>query len=227
MPFPLHDTNEYIHEVLSYVRLRRDHKKIWQGLLNHFEDSREQGKAEGLTEEAAERRSIERMGDPAALGKALDREHNIQLWHGVIISLACVIFTLWTLIQAFPDYRNRFDNVQDTGHVLFDIEIDESVQLGALTLTFDRLVINDNNEGFLYYTGRMTNPFETVPVELAFDIADDTGHVYRDGILAIVNHGLEHYCLPIEAPSPFAKRLYLTCDRYGRYFRIEVPLRGE
>lgn len=230
MPLPLHDTNEYIQEVLSYVRLRRDHKRIWRELLGHFEDSREQGKAEGLTEEAAEKRSIERMGDPVALGKALDREHDFRLGAAVavlriLLILVCIRFSLSALSE-LPLAHDT--SAQPRVYApQSEIATPQTVKIDAVTVEFERLVVDGRNNGWLYYTAYMLNPFEMDPEPIFWSMADDLGNQYEIDMLPIRKAGWCSGALRIHHLDSKASRLYLIFDRNGRHFQVDIPLKGE
>ena len=64
----------YINEVLSFVKFKYDHKAIRRELTEHMEDLREDLMAEGMDEAVAAYMTVAYMGDAAEIGKALDQE---------------------------------------------------------------------------------------------------------------------------------------------------------
>ncbi len=69
----------YINEVLSFVKFKYDHKAIRRELTEHMEDLREDLMAEGMDEAVAAYMTVAYMGDAAEIGKALDQEHGVVL----------------------------------------------------------------------------------------------------------------------------------------------------
>ncbi|MCI8539037.1 MAG: hypothetical protein HFF18_10330 [Oscillospiraceae bacterium] len=65
----------YCAQVCARVRFRPARAAIARELAGHIEDRKEAWNASGLSPEEAEAKAIAAMGDPAELGKALDRAH--------------------------------------------------------------------------------------------------------------------------------------------------------
>lgn len=95
--------------VLEQVRFWPDRERIGQELTEHWEDHREDLLRVGYPEDEAEARTLAAMGDPAAVGKALDREHSPLLgwlWElsrwavGIaVVLLAVDIFAIGSVFQ--------------------------------------------------------------------------------------------------------------------------------
>ena len=66
---------QWCDKVTEQVRFRPDREAIRQELLAHLEDSAADWERRGETPKEAEQRALAAMGDPVAVGKALDRAH--------------------------------------------------------------------------------------------------------------------------------------------------------
>lgn len=71
--------DEYINEILFFVKFKYDHKTIRRELQEHMEDLYEDLMAEGMDEAAAAYMTVEYMGEAAEIGQELDKEHHALL----------------------------------------------------------------------------------------------------------------------------------------------------
>ena len=69
----------YLNEVLSFVKFKYDHRAIRRELTEHMQDLKEDLMAEGMDEAAAAYMAVEYMGEAAKIGQALDKEHGVIL----------------------------------------------------------------------------------------------------------------------------------------------------
>ena len=69
------DWGLWCDKVTEQVRFRPDRETIRQELLAHLEDSAADWERRGETPKEAEQRALEAMGDPVAVGRALDQAH--------------------------------------------------------------------------------------------------------------------------------------------------------
>lgn len=113
---------DYINEVLSFVKFKYDHKTIRRELAEHMKDMQEDLMAEGMDEAAAEYMTVAYMGDAAEIGRALNEEHSPLLgwiWHlakGLV--LVAFLGTFMTLLYLgdsvvsplYSDYREITDS---------------------------------------------------------------------------------------------------------------------
>ena len=80
---------EYIKILLEQVRFEKAHKAIGDEIRAHIEDQAEANISEGMDKETAEKKAVEDMGDPVAIGLELDKVHRPQLaWELVAATLA-------------------------------------------------------------------------------------------------------------------------------------------
>lgn len=69
------DWRNWCEDVLREVRFRPDHPAIWRELTAHLEDGCADLERLGYDRALAEQRTLQAMGDPAEVGRALDRAH--------------------------------------------------------------------------------------------------------------------------------------------------------
>lgn len=91
------DRKTYTDRVLSGMRwvTAREEQAIRQELEGHIEDHMEGLLELGWDEQLAEERTLEAMGDPAEVGRALDREYPL-LW--LVLADLCRLVTVLTLV---------------------------------------------------------------------------------------------------------------------------------
>lgn len=84
---------EWRWAVLDQVRYWPDHDKIGEELEAHYEDHRDDLIRVGWPQEEAEAHALTALGDPEAVGKALDREHSPWLGTLFIVSKVALVIT--------------------------------------------------------------------------------------------------------------------------------------
>ena len=92
------EKEKWIKAVQKEIRFPLDRKKIGKELAEHIEDSIKAYEEAGMTPEEAKQKSIENMGDPAALGKSLNRQHKPWLGFLWLISEAAAAIAVLLLI---------------------------------------------------------------------------------------------------------------------------------
>lgn len=116
---------QYLNEVVSYVRFRFDRGKIRTELLEHMEDLYTDLRMQGIEEHTAIALTVEHMGDAAELGKALDRAHTPVLGYIWLIlggvCAALLLYTIWSLcgigIQIATGYAEKQMPASDSAMV--------------------------------------------------------------------------------------------------------------
>ena len=109
---------DYCAAVCALVRFKPDREAIAGELTAHMEDHMAALEAEGAPREEAKARAIEAMGDPEALGKALDALHSpllgwLQLWMWRLSRLAAVISISLSLLLAVGPVRSGWAGLWD------------------------------------------------------------------------------------------------------------------
>ena len=94
----------WCERVCDHVRFRPDHEEIKRELMAHMEDSMAEFTAAGLSEDKAEQAVLERMGDPAQVGRQLNAVHKPWLGRLWLISrwllILCAVGLVWLLFTA-------------------------------------------------------------------------------------------------------------------------------
>ncbi len=83
---------EYLDTVCNQIRCKKVHGVISAEIENHINDQKEAYEAQGMEEEPATARAIEQMGDPVAVGTALDRTHRPKPEWSIIILTSLLLF---------------------------------------------------------------------------------------------------------------------------------------
>lgn len=200
-------TFEFCRQVLDQVRFLPDHDAIFQELKGHIEDRKETLLNRGLSEPEAEAQAVAAMGDPAELGKALNREHRwlagwVMIWfHRLFLAGAvCLgllalnrtweaaplllphweqgdVFSAWTLTDSEITYDQQMSR-----DALLDFRPNVSVRTEAYTFTITRAVVRQEGEyRTLRYILRADhrNPHNAAPAFAEFlSAVDDLGNRY-------------------------------------------------
>lgn len=156
---------QYLDEVLSFVKFKYDHKAIRRELAEHMADLKEDLMAEGMDEEAAEYMAVEYMGEAAEIGRELDQEHHALLGWVWRISRMIMIFLLGATILPFSgtvesmisNYFEKYEPSTDAPMV-WQMELDEEYQIYDDTLILgDIYYYEDGTLDVVYHTKR--SPF--------------------------------------------------------------------
>lgn len=91
---------EYLETVEAQIRWRRARPAVSLELRRHLEDQRDEFLQEGRGLEEAERLAVEEMGDPAAVGAALNRIHRPEISWGVVLP-ALLSLCLWLCLRFY------------------------------------------------------------------------------------------------------------------------------
>ena len=91
----------YCRRVTQHMRCKWERPQVARELLDHLEDHREALQAAGMDRVEAEEAAVAAMGDPEALGRALDRLHSPWPWrifHGAAaLSVFLALTVAWAL----------------------------------------------------------------------------------------------------------------------------------
>ncbi len=104
------DRRQYTDRVLTSLRrvTAKEREAIRQELDGHMEDHMEALRALGYDEELAEKRTIAAMGDPAEVGRELNRQYPFR-W--LVIGRAAMIATLLFALLVAPPAWNKAGDV--------------------------------------------------------------------------------------------------------------------
>lgn len=105
---------KFIEEVLSYIRYKKVHPSITVELEDHIKCLKESYIEEGLGEEEACQKAILQMGEPASIGRSLDKTHKPKMEWSVlalivgIIGIGLIALYLAESYAVNEMFRNRF-----------------------------------------------------------------------------------------------------------------------
>lgn len=109
--------NRWCREVIGHIRFKPDRDRVWDELQAHIEDRCEGMRERGMEAEEAERRAVAAMGDPAEVGKALDKAHKPWLgWLWIfskVVVIAAIVVSLLTVYPTVKQYQNAVKNDAD------------------------------------------------------------------------------------------------------------------
>lgn len=84
---------EYLIEVCAQIRWQKSHDVISKELLNHLEDQKDAFLTAGLSENEAEQKAVEEMGNPVEIGTALDHAYRPKTDWSLLLFTAVLLVT--------------------------------------------------------------------------------------------------------------------------------------
>ena len=90
----------YVETVMDQVRWKKARPGLAAEIRTHLLDQRDACLAQGMDEGAAQGEAVRQMGDPVALGTALDRVHRPRPQWGLLV-FALALAALGTLVRLF------------------------------------------------------------------------------------------------------------------------------
>jgi cell division protein FtsW (lipid II flippase) len=82
---------EYLKTVCAQIRWEKSHNVISKELLNHLEDQKNAFLSDGLSENEAEQKAIDEMGNPVQIGTDLDRAYRPKTEWGLLLFTAFLL----------------------------------------------------------------------------------------------------------------------------------------
>lgn len=217
---------------------------ITQELTDHLRDHAAALEEKGLSPEEAQSQAVAAMGDPAELGRALNRVHS-PLWGLTFVLLRLLILCLaFTVLQngflrfGHPRLISRFyEPVHTIQH-----QLDRGAQLIAQIpldqwRQVDTLRIHYTNAYLVYHEPTGTHPpywlylegalWQEDPFHQVGDLSYTSSYqppspiTFSDNLGNQYDFSGEWYvgCL-----DPQASEVYLDYDQFGRHYRLTIPL---
>lgn len=224
--------DEYIDNILSYVKFPFDKYEIQTELESHLLDKIEYYTEAGQTE-AAEQIAINDMGDAKEIGLELNKQHNPLIgWLWMITQFAVVLFVIVDLLfVGVPSVMSLFNNnpINDIAksNIVYNITVNKTVQLDDTVINFRNVVYEQNGNLTIiydYYDNALWGPVWSMG-SIGI-ISDNLGNKYfagsgggGGGIKAIVRRTVTNF-------SNEADTLIIDYDQYNRKYRVEIPLKG-
>ena len=145
---------QYLYAVEKHVDYIFDRKKIVKELEDHIDDNIEELIHEGYTQEEAEVRAVEMMGNPHEVGKELNKLHNPIIGYLLILSRIAVLAILFSLSK--PIFTDIEGTVKMFSPIVSEnsvetIEINEEIYLSSYKILIDNLCVSDTGTNSLTY----------------------------------------------------------------------------
>lgn len=181
---------DYINEVLSFVKFKYDHKAIRRELTEHMEDLREDLLAEGMDEAAAAYMTVAYMGDAAEIGKALDKEHGTVLgWIWRITRALVILLALATcmpLLDLFTSTLNNYFEAyepQSESAEVWHMELDREYQVYDYTLILEDVYYYEDGTMSVVYRTKYAPFMKTIfwGTSITVGVLDKNGEEISNG----------------------------------------------
>lgn len=227
----LHKTEEFLGDVVSYVRFKFDREEIKLELRDHILDAIDYYKDQGYELKEAEEKALEDMGDAKEIGIGLDRAHNFLLgwiWRisriGVISLLIINIFIISSLI--LPSIFST-SGVKDIAKedIVYQIDLDERVEIDNRVIEVTNVIYEKNGDMNIFYKNYEKGLFGGWSLGNLGLIKDDLGNEYFSGGGYSSGGIITRSRRTIKDFSKDAKMLIIDYDAYNRKYRIEIPLK--
>ena len=251
--------NEWMEHVLREVRFAPDRRKIRQELAEHMEDRMEEyleamgayDDADGSPDfdellEKAEVRLMNSMGDPAELGRELNRQHKPWLgwlWMAsrvLLTASVCLVVGMAALLSLItPDDVEEKMNVEwkyqqmakyydldynHSGDIYYCLEPDYTVELMDTEITF-RLFAYDDSDGRLELLVTSCGAANLKNAALEFQCNGESPTMYqRETGMDSQGNYLELCKLTYERFDRDAETLHITYDRFGEHFEFTADV---
>ena len=221
---------------------------ITQELTGHLQDHAASLEEKGLSPEEAQSQAVAAMGDPAELGRALNRVHS-PLW-GLTFAvlrllILCLAFSIfwdgflrldytYLLSCFYESSAERLERDLESGFVepVACIPLDQRRQLDSLSIHYARahLVLQASTAGdpepvyWLYLEGNFwqRDPFHQSAGPFTSTLQSVPPPTVFSDDLGNQYDSPFTYILP--GVDPRASEVYLDYDLFGRHYRLTIPL---
>lgn len=226
-------TEEFIKEVLSFVKFPYDRQSIRKELEDHITEKTEYYCDQGYDLDKAEEIAIDDMGDSREIGTELNEQHNPII--GWIWRVSSVCVKLLSFIAGFILIlhlmgvnvigRNPIKDIPKE-EIVYKLDINEKVKIDDRVITFTNLVYDKYGTMHIIY-----NYYETKFWRMGWslgsigEVSDNLGNTYFNSTGS--GGGGAGRSKVIRSFSDFSSKadtLIVNFDRYNRQFRVEIPL---
>lgn len=225
-------SEEFLEEVLSYIKFYPDRAHIRSELECHIADKREYYIDQGYTKESAEGIAVKDMGDAKEIGIKLNKLHNPFLgWIWKITNVMVILFMLSTLYNIGSSVVHTISqgnpiNEIPKSEIVYKLDIDERVKLDDMIIRFTNIIFEENGNMNIFYEYYDTKLWGTGwTLGSIGEIRDNLGNEYLTGGWG-ENGGIKSKgTYTVEDFSKEADTLIIDYDNYNRKYRVEIPLR--
>lgn len=188
---------QYLYAVEKHVDYIFDRKKIVKELEDHIDDNIEELIHEGYTQEEAEVKAVEMMGNPHEVGKELNKLHNPWIGYLLMLSRIVVLMIILTILSTSIPYIK--DTIKMLSPIVYEnsekiIKIDEDVYLSTHKLIIDNICTTNNGTYVLTYRCFRRYDYTRTPNDTtAFILIEEDGGsliggVHRNRYFSLLGH---------------------------------------
>lgn len=232
MNMSFYKAQDFVEEIVSYVKFIFDRQEISLELNNHMIDKIEYYIEKDHDEKEAERLAINDMGDPKEIGIELNKQHNPiigWIWRithiGVVLFMTLSIFILAIniLIIIFTD--SGVNGIPEE-NIIYRMDINEKVQMDNRVIKFTNIIYEKNGDMNIFYKDYEKSLFGRPD---SFDwigyIKDDLGNEYGYKSRATSGGIVSKSRRVIKDFSQDANTLIIDYNEYNRRYTVEIPLK--
>ncbi len=227
------ESNKYLDEILSYVKFGYDRNKIRKELTDHMVDSTEYYINQGYSDLDAEQMALDHMGEAEEIGMELNKEHNPfigWIWRITkIISGLMIVFTILIVaifVGSIEPFKEALIDEIPKSEISYQMDVNEKVKIDDTVIIITKLVYTKKSEMIVFYHAYQSNFRMGMRSFYLGKFYDENGTQYMSGSGnedgGIINRG--YWCIN-DFPTG-AKQLIISYDLYGRYYKIEIPLKA-
>lgn len=223
--------DEFLREVLSYIKFPFDREDIKAELENHIIDKIDDYAEQGYDRETAEQLSISDMGNAEEIGIELNKQHNPFLgWLWKITNVMVLLFAIWNIyVIGAPIVLNLFPsnplNDIPRSDIVYKIDVDKKVRLDDTVIHFTTIVYEKNGDMNILYESYDTRLWGTGwNIGTIGSITDNLGNAYYTGSVSSSGGIVSKYMNTVKNFSREADMLIISYDNYNRIYKIEIPL---
>lgn len=223
-------TEEFLDEIVSYVKFFFDRDEIRLELKDHMMDKIEYYMEVGYDWEEAEKIAIKDMGDPREIGVELNKQHNpIIGWIWRITHIALVLFMIVNIfilgsISLITIFSSNNIRSIPKENIVYRINLNEKVQIDNRVIKFTNIIYEDNGNMNIFYKD-YEKGFRSGWSGGMGTVTDDLGTEYN-GYSGSSSSGLIRKSRrTIKEFSKDASTLIINYDQYNRRYTIEIPLK--
>lgn len=225
------DKEQFLEEVLSYIKLPFDRNNIYEELNAHIEDSIEDFIEEGYSNKEATIRAVENMGNAEDVGRELNQIHKPLLgwiWKTsqIIVAITGILSVLFVISLVFKtiNYSNPLKNINEND-IVYHLKVNEKATIDNFTIKItDLLYETDGTMHICFITYQ--NPFYLSGWSFSNigTITDDSANEYYGGIGSI-DCIISFNDLEIENFIEESDTLNIVYDSYNRHYEFHFDLK--
>lgn len=223
---------DFVEEILSYVKFSFDRKEISLELNQHMVDKIEHYMEKGYDEKEAENLAINHMGDPKEIGVQLNKEHNPILgWIWAITNIGVrILITISIFILAINILIVIFNGSGVKGiaeeNIVYRLDINERVEIDNRVIEFTNLIYEKNGDMNIFYKDYEKSLFgRSDSFDWIGHIKDDLGNEYGYKARSTSGGIVSKSRRVINDFSQDANYLIINYNEYNREYTVEIPLK--